>query len=167
MGFHCENTRSRKRKTIFSKLETRISKRLSDWIGFWILLYNTRVCIFTFLLVNRLKKKKRTRLQINFRPKRLLGDQDRSETWRETLFVRSGRDLKREREGSLSNYFLWTSRFFFLRLSREWIVLFIFPSSFFSLEKSDTLRLSLSTRFANFIDSPRILVGISKNNRPT
>lgn len=60
MGFHCENTRSRKRKTIFSKLETRISKRLSDWIGFWILLYNTRLlCIFTFLLVNRLKKKKK------------------------------------------------------------------------------------------------------------
>lgn len=166
MGFHCENTRSRKRKTIFSKLETRISKRLSDWIGFWILLYNTRVCIFTFLLVNRLKKKKRTRLQINFRPKRLLGDQDRSETWRETLFVRSGRDLKREREkvAYLITFSGQVDFSFFARMNR-----FIYFSLFFFffLEKSDTLRLSLSTRFANFIDSPRILVGISKNNRPT
>lgn len=166
MGFHCENIRSRKRKTIFSKLETRISKRLSDWIGFWILLYNTRVCIFTFLLVNRLKKKKRTRLQINFRPKRLLGDQDRSETWRETLFVRSGRDLKREREkvAYLITFSGQVDFSFFARMNR-----FIYFSLFFFffLEKSDTLRLSLSTRFANFIDSPRILVGISKNNRPT
>lgn len=158
MGFHCENTRSRKRKTIFSKLETRISKRLSDWIGFWILLYNTRVCIFTFLLVNRLKKKKRTRLQINFRPKRLLGDQDRSETWRETLFVRSGRDLKREREkvAYLITFSGQVDFSFFDYRANESFYLF-FPLLFFFFRKvryAPTLTFNPFRKFHRFATHP-------------
>lgn len=82
--------------------------------------------IFTSLFIGTLNDKasrRKTRLQINFRPRRSLCDQDRSRTWRETLFhgvsSRCERERKEARErrqliGGSSNYFLRTNRVFLL-----------------------------------------------------